>query len=80
MNITTSTPAAQVMKTICFEQPDYLPFWDNFWGDFSSKWSQYMGFPATTTPDDYYGRCVCVKLGNESLFPRLLEDICVPAC
>jgi hypothetical protein len=68
-------PARQVMKAICFEPPDYLPFWDDFWGNFPAKWSQYMGLPATTTPDDYYGRCVCERLGNESLFPSLSDKI-----
>jgi len=34
-----------------------------------------MGLPATTTPDDYYGRCVCERLGDESLFPSLSGKI-----
>jgi len=75
MTTTTNAPAAQVMKAIQFERPDYLPFWDDFWGDFSTKWNQYMGLPATTMPDDYYGRCVCEQLGNESLFPSVSGEI-----
>jgi uroporphyrinogen decarboxylase len=71
MKAIDKTPAAQVMKVFQFEKPDHLPFWDNFWGDFSLKWSKHMGFPATTRPDDYYGRYICVKLGNESLFPSV---------
>lgn len=64
-------PAEQVMKAIRFETPDYLPFWDDYWGEFPQKWCKYMELPENTTPDDYYGRCVCERLGNESLFPSL---------
>jgi len=64
-------PAIQVMKAIRFERPDYLPFWDDYWGEFPKKWCKYMGLPTNTTPDDYYGRCVCERLGDESLFPSL---------
>jgi len=74
MTIIANTPAAQVMKAFQFEQPDHLPFWDDFWGGFSVKWSKYMGFPKSLTPDDFYGRYVCEKLGNESLFPSIDES------
>jgi uroporphyrinogen decarboxylase len=77
MTFTTNNPAEQVLKAINFEQPDYLPFWDDFWGDFGINWSRHMGLPETTTPDDYYGRCVYVaeESVNESLFPSKTEII-----
>jgi hypothetical protein len=71
----TYAPAIQVLKAISFERPDYLPFWDDFWGDFARQWSRHMRLPEMTTPDDYYGRCVCERPGNESLFPALSGKI-----
>ena len=65
----SESPATQVMKAIRFEPPDYLPFWDGYWGDFPAKWCQYKGLPPDTKPDDYYGCCVSIQLGDESLFP-----------
>jgi uroporphyrinogen decarboxylase len=66
---------AQVMKAINFEPPDYLPFWDNFWGDFPQNWRKYMGLPGNTSPDDYYGRFVREHLGDETLFPSVSGKI-----
>jgi uroporphyrinogen decarboxylase len=34
-----------------------------------------MGLPSTATPDDYYGRCVCEDMGNETLFPSIDEKV-----
>jgi hypothetical protein len=70
-----SPPAAQVLKAMSFERPDYLPFWDDYWGGFPEKWRARMGLPGNAEPDDYYGRCVCERLGNESLFPSLSGKI-----
>lgn len=74
-NMVWCSAAAQVVKAINFERPDYLPFWDDFWGKFPEKWSHYMGLPESTKPDDYYGRCVCERLGDETLFPSLSGKI-----
>ena len=65
----------QVRKAIRFERPDYLPFWDDFWGKFPQRWNKYKKLPLNVTPDDYYGRCVSERLGNESLFPSVSDKV-----
>ncbi len=67
--------AVQVRKAINFEPPDYLPFWDNFWDGFPELWQQRLRLPQGMEPDDYYGRCVRVLSGNETLFPSLDKKI-----
>lgn len=79
----------RVQAALDFQQPDYVPLIENYWGDFVARWRQWQGFPPL--PDlpfedvvedldisAYYGVDVAIAIPDESPWPsqahRLDED------
>jgi uroporphyrinogen decarboxylase len=58
-----------VRKAIDFDSPDFLPIWDNYWGEFPQKWRKHMNFEGDVDPGDYYNIAISIKLGDETFFP-----------
>ena len=63
------TSKERVMAALEGRQPDRMPIFDGFWGEFRTKWAEEKGFGPEASIDDYYGVDIRICVPDETPYP-----------
>jgi len=66
----------RVMKALNFQEPDHVPRYEGFWGEFIEAWRTEKKFTATADPWEYYNIDLLISAPDETAWPtkaRILE-------
>lgn len=69
------TSKERVMTALDFGQPDHVPLFDSYWGEWVTAWREAKAERADVDPQDYYGVDISIAVGDESLAPSRAETL-----
>jgi len=69
------TSRERVMAALAWQQPDRIPIFNSFWGEFRENWAKEKGFRPEVSIQDYYGIDIQICTPDETPYPSRKQAV-----